>query len=145
MLRRLLDSSLTRFLLVGVVNTLVGTGVMFALYNLAGLHRWGNPGFWLSTAANYLVGGVVSFFLNRRFTFRSRQRGAGVALRFALNVAVCMLLGYGLAKRLVARLLSGTALSAQLQGNLAMLVGMTLYVALNYLGQRFFAFRERGT
>ena len=75
MLKKIFDPTLFRFLLVGVVNTLVGYGVMFGLYNLAGLHLWGDPGYWISSAANYLVGSVVSFFLNKHFTFRSREKG----------------------------------------------------------------------
>ena len=42
-------------------------------------------------------------------------------------------------------LLSGTALSPQLQGNLTMLAGSGLFVLLNYFGQRFFAFRSPKT
>ena len=140
MLKKIFDPTLFRFLLVGVVNTLVGYGVMFGLYNLAGLHLWGDPGYWISSAANYLVGSVVSFFLNKHFTFRSREKGPGVVLRFAANITVCWLLAYGLAKPLVLQLLAGRSL--WLQENAAMLVGMCLYTALNYLGQRFFAFRK---
>ena len=73
MLKKIFDPTLFRFLLVGVVNTLVGYGVMFGLYNLAGLHLWGDPGYWISSAANYLVGSVVSFCLNKHSTFRSRE------------------------------------------------------------------------
>ena len=39
-LKKLFDPTFFRFLLVGVANTLVGFGVMFGLYNLAGLHAW---------------------------------------------------------------------------------------------------------
>ncbi len=140
---KLFDPTFFRFLLVGIVNTLVGTAVMFLLYNLAGLHRWGNPGYWLSTLGNYTVGSVVSFFLNKHFTFRSRETGPRVVVRFVLNIAVCMALAYGIAQRVVAWALAGTALSAQAQGNLSMLVGMGLFVLLNYFGQRFFAFRTK--
>ena len=45
MLKKIFDPTLFRFLLVGVVNTLVGYGVMFGLYNLAGLPLWGAPGY----------------------------------------------------------------------------------------------------
>ena len=83
-----------RFLLVGVVNTLVGAGIMFLLYNLAGCS------YWLSSAANYIVGGVVSYFLNKYYTFKNTERSWKQVLRFALNVAVCWLLAYGIAKPL---------------------------------------------
>ena len=62
--------------------------------------------------------------------------------RFIINIAVCMTLAYGIAKRAVIWLLAGTTLSEQLQGNISMLVGMILFVGLNYFGQRFFAFRQ---
>ena len=140
-LKKLFDPTFFRFLLVGCVNTLVGYGVMFGLYNLAGLHRWGSTGYWLSSAANYVVGSVVSFFLNKHFTFRSREKGAGVVLRFIGNITVCYLLAYGLAQPAVGVCLGSLGLSEQVQGNLTMLVGSGLFVVLNYFGQRFFAFR----
>ncbi len=143
LLNRIFDPTLFRFLLVGVVNTLVGYGVMFGLYNLAGLYRWGDLGYWLSSAANYIVGSVVSFFLNKHFTFRSTEKGPGVVLRFILNISVCWLLAYGLAKPAVGALLGGLEWSGRLVGNLTMLAGSGLFVILNYFGQRFFAFRSR--
>ena len=137
MAKKWIDGTVPRFLLVGVINTLVGCGAMFLLYNLA---HWS---YWLSSAANYLLGGIVSFFLNKYFTFRKREGSWGQAVRFAVNVAACWLLAYGLAKPAMGALLSGTALSPQLQGNLTMLAGSGLFVLLNYFGQRFFAFRFR--
>ena len=140
-LKKIFDPTFFRFILVGVINTLVGYGVMFGLYNLAGLHRLGDTGYWISSAANYVVGSIVSFFLNKHFTFRNREKGAGVVLRFVVNISVCYLLAYGLAKPAVAWLLGGVGLSQQLQGHLTMLAGSGLFVVLNYFGQRFFAFK----
>ena len=134
-MKKFFDPSMLRFLLVGVVNTLVGAGIMFLLYNLAGCS------YWLSSAANYIVGGVVSYFLNKYYTFKNTERSWKQVLRFALNVAVCWLLAYGIAKPLALRLLAG--FDEKLQTNAAMLAGVCLYTALNYLGQRFFAFRAK--
>lgn len=134
MKRNLIDGTVPRFLLVGAVNTLIGCGAMFLLYNLA---HWS---YWLSSAANYVLGGIVSFFLNKYFTFRRREWSWNQVVKFAANVAVCWLLAYGLAQPLVRHLLAGWPVN--LQENGAMLVGMCLYTALNYLGQRFFAFRK---
>ena len=133
-MNRIFSSSLLRFLLVGVANTLVGSAVMFGLYNLAGCS------YWVSSAANYLVGSVLSFFLNKYFTFRRREWSWGQVIRFAANVAACWLLAYGLARPLVFQALTGR--EVWLQENVAMVVGMCLYTGLNYLGQRFFAFRK---
>ena len=82
MLKKLFDEKLWKFLLVGVVNTLVGTGIMFALYNL--LH----VSYWLSSAANYVCGGLVSYFLNRRFTFRSANNVPVAMMKVAAYYAV---------------------------------------------------------
>lgn len=142
--KQLLDPTFFRFILVGIVNTLVGYGVMFGLYNLAGLHTWGDAGYWISSAANYIVGSVVSFFLNKHFTFRNQEKGAGVVLRFVINISVCWLLAYGLAKPAVSWALGGMGLGGQLLGNLTMLFGSGLFVLLNYFGQRFFAFQKKG-
>jgi putative flippase GtrA len=135
MIRKLFDITFWKFILVGVINTLVGTAVMFGCYNL--LHM----SYWVSSAANYVVGSVVSYFLNKNFTFRNKSKDPMVLVRFVVNITVCYLLAYGIAKPLVRRILSGS--SVRIQENGAMLVGMCLFVGLNYLGQRFFAFREK--
>lgn len=131
---QLFDRTVIKFLAVGVVNTLVGCGTMFLLYNLA------HCSYWVSSAANYVVGGIVSFFLNKYFTFQNKTWEWSQVWKFAANVTVCYLLGYGLAKPLVLHLLAGQAVN--IQENVAMLVGMCLYTGLNYLGQRFFAFKN---
>lgn len=132
-MKRFFDSTMFRFLLVGIINALVGCGTMFLLYNLAGCT------YWLSSAANYLAGGTVSFILNKHFTFRNHEHSWKQAARFAANVVICYLLAYGCAKPLALRILAGQAVNVQ--ENAAMLVGMCLYTVLNYFGQRFFAFR----
>ena len=47
---KLIDKTTIKFILVGIVNTLVGTGVMFLMYNL--LHA----SYWISSASNYIIG-----------------------------------------------------------------------------------------
>lgn len=133
MKNKLLDASVVKFLLVGVLNTLVGTGIMFLLYNLAGCP------YWPSVCANYLCGGILSYFLNKYFTFQNKERSLAQVVRFIVTVAACMLIAYGLAKPAVRWLLSG--MGEKVQENVAMLVGMGLYTVLNYFGQRFFAFK----
>ena len=131
-LRKLMDPSLFRFLIVGVINTLVGSAIMFGLYNLAG---WG---YWPSSAANYILTSILSFFLNTYFTFQRKAWSGGEVPRFAAHIAACY--AYGAAKPLVRLLLSGA--SAAVRDNVSMLAGMVLFTACNYLGQRFFAFKK---
>ena len=134
----LLDAKFWKFLLVVVINTLVGMGIMYGLYN-GFLYRFGAVGYWISSAANYVFASILSYFLNKHFTFQNKEKGAGVVLRFALNIAVCYAIAYGAAKPVVQHLCSGWA--QQPQENIAMLVGMCLFVGLNYVGQRWVVFR----
>ena len=128
------DKTMIRFVLVGMINTLVGTAVMFSFYNIF------HFSYWVSSAANYIVGSIVSYFLNKYYTFENKERNCKIVVRFIINISVCYLLAYGIAKPLTARLLSSMPLKVQENG--AMLVGMGLFVVLNYTGQRYFAFRK---
>ena len=75
------------------------------------------------------------------FTFQSGDAAVKTLPRFIINISLCYLLAYGLAKPVVAYLLSTFA--TNIQENVAMLVGMCLFVGLNYIGQRFFVFRDK--
>lgn len=129
---------MVRFLVVGFVNTLVGTCIMFGLYNLA---HWS---YWLSSAANYTLTSILSFFLNKYFTFQSKTWSSKEVLRFVVNIVVCYTIAYGAAKPLVRLLLSDAGQA--LRDNVSMLVGMVFFTCCNYIGQRFFTFKknERG-
>ena len=134
MIKKLLDKTFWKFILVGCINTLFGTAIMFVFYNVF------NLSYWFSSASNYFFGSILSYFLNKYFTFKYKERNWGVIGRFVLNISVCYLVAYGIAKPLVRHLLDG--MSVSIQENIAMLVGMVLFTLLNYLGQRFFAFKE---
>ena len=134
MIKKLLDRTFWKFILVGIINTIVGTGVMFLCYNVFHLN------YWVSSAMNYIVGSIVSYFLNKYFTFRNKQRSWKIIIKFIINISVCYLIAYGAAKPLVAKILSGQSVTIQENG--AMLVGMFLFVGLNYLGQRFYVFKK---
>lgn len=134
-LKGMIDAKLIKFIIVGLINTVVGMGLIFGFYNLLGM------GYWLSSALGYVLASVVSFFLNKYFTFGNKTRSAAQILKFALNIAVCYLIAYGIAQPLVTRLFS-TAAQA-LRDNIALLVGMGLFTGLNYFGQRLFVFREK--
>lgn len=133
---RLYNSTLIRFGLVGVANTLFGAAIMFVLYNVFGVS------YWISSACNYVFGSILSYFLNKYFTFRDKAKGWRQVLRFAVGIALCYLLAYGLAQPLVGAVLGGFALGDALRDNIAMLAGMVLFVCFNYLTQRFFTFRK---
>ena len=129
------DATFLRFILVGVVNTLVGTAIMFFCFNVL---AWS---YWISSALNYIVGSIVSYLLNKRYTFQQKGHNWYTILKFIVNITICYVLAYGFAKPLVIWMLSGV--STNIQGNVALVIGMVLFVGLNYIGQRFWAFSAK--
>lgn len=83
------DTSTIRFLIVGVINTIVGTGVMFVFYNIF------HTGYWIASASNYVIGSIVSYFLNKYFTFKSKKRSMKEVIRFVVNIICCYFVAYG--------------------------------------------------
>ncbi|WP_238403288.1 GtrA family protein [Paenibacillus mesophilus] len=131
-----MDHSFLRFLLVGVFNTLVGLSVIALLLHVAGI------GYWASTFIGNAVGALVSYILNKRFTFRSKAKVAGSLWKFLLVTLVCYGLSYGIG------LYGGWLIAAVFPWfpdnrvhDAATLLGTGLYTVTNYLGHKYFSFR----
>lgn len=132
---RIVDKTVWRFVVVGVLNTIVGTAIMFIFYNVFHFD------YWISSAANYFFGSILSYFLNKYYTFSYRKKEWKSAVRFVINIIVCYLIAYGIAKPTMSWLLSGA--TKVVQENVAMVFGMGLFVVLNYFGQRFYTFNNK--
>lgn len=129
------DKTFMKFVLVGIVNVIVGATIMFVFYNVF------HFSYWVSSASNYFFGSIVSYLLNKYFTFHYQEKGWWSVLKFVLNIIVCYLIAYSIAKPAMQWLLSDFSITVQ--ENVSMTVGMCLFTALNYLGQRFFAFKKK--
>lgn len=145
-IKQFFDIKFWKFIMVGILNTIVGMGLQFLFFNLCG---WGE---WISSIVGYILGSILSYFLNKYFTFKNKEKGWKPIAKFALNIAVCYGLAYGIAIPLipltkwicVANSLTMFGWTVdKFAGNVSMLVGSCLFVAFNYIGQRFFAFKEK--
>ena len=128
------DKTFMKFVMVGIVNTIVGTTIMFVFYNVFHLS------YWVSSASNYFFGSILSYFLNKYYTFQYQKKEWHSLVRFIINIVGCYLLAYGIAKPLMKLLLADY--NQVIQENVSMLFGMALFVVFNYLGQRFFTFKQ---
>lgn len=133
-IKEFFDIKLLKFLIVGVINTLVGAGAMFLLYNLA------NCNYWFSSACNYIAGGICSYLLNKFFTFKNHEKSFKQIIQFVLLLVICYLIAYIGAKYLIYWILADK--SVQFKDNVAMLTGEVLYTIINYLGQRLVVFKH---
>lgn len=124
-----------KFLIVGIINTIVGYGVMFFTYNL--LH-WN---YWIASAANYIMGSICSFFLNKYFTFQAKNFNKKEIIKFIICILFCYSIGYGIARPIIRLIFQQANLS--LQDNLAMIFGSGIFTVLNFFGQKFFVFTKK--
>lgn len=132
---KLFDETTIKFIIVGVINTIFGYAIAFVLLNVFDF------GFWVSTVANYFCGSVLSYFLNKHYTFRYKGGNWRVVARYALEVAVCYIISHGVAKPLCELALA--SLDDTLRDNIAMIVGLVFYAGTNYFGQKFYVFKAK--
>ena len=123
------------FGIVGVINTLMGWGIMAVLYNLIHMN------YWLSSGISYFIGSVFSYHANAKLTFKVEERDKWLPWRFAINIAICYLIAFKVAQSIVVAVLNSP--NAALVDNIAMIVGMCIFVVMNFFGQKLFVFRKK--
>ncbi|XJZ28267.1 GtrA family protein [Bacillota bacterium Lsc_1132] len=134
----MLQHSFVRFLLVGVVNTIVGLSAMY--FFLHGL----SFSYWTATFLGNIIGAIVSYFLNRSFTFNSSTAVGKSIFRFATVILICYFLSYYLGEKLALAVLNQLSfISKKYASDAAVLFGTGIYTITNYLGQRMFVFKEK--
>ena len=128
------------FGMVGVINTLMGWVIMALLYNLIHMN------YWLSSGISYFIGSVFSYHANGKLTFKVENKDKWLPWRFAVNIIVCYLIAFSVAQPLVTHFLSSgqKTYSQALIDNVAMLLGMCIFIVMNFFGQKIFVFRKVG-
>lgn len=118
-----------RFFLVGIVNTFFGLSLIFAAKAIAGLDDL------VSNMLGYSLGLSISFFLNRKWTFRHN----GGIYRTAGRFLLAFLLAY------IANLMTlyGLRDGAGINSYLAQTLGIVPYTVVFYLGSRYYVFTQK--
>jgi len=120
------DGSVVRFAVVGLSNTLCGLAIIYAAKYVAGMD---------DVPANilgYAIGTLLSFTLNKRWTFRYRGPNARAFVRFVLVMMTAYLLNL---------LTVLGALKLGVDGYVAQALGVIPYAAFGYFASRHLAFR----
>lgn len=118
-----------RFFLVGIVNTFFGLSLIFAAKAIAGLDDL------VSNMLGYSLGLSISFFLNRKWTFRHNGGVYPTAARFL----AAFLLAY------IANLMTlyGLRDGAGINSYLAQTISIVPYTVVFYLGSRYYVFTQK--
>ena len=129
-----------RFLIVGVANTLVGLSMMYLFLHLGGLS------YWMATFLGNSIGACVSYFLNRKFTFKSEHSVTKSMIRFVATILFCYYISYNIGDHFIQWLLQNNPIfTSSIKTDIAVLTSTLLYTFLNYLCQRLFVFPRKWT
>ncbi len=119
---------LFRYLLVGLFNTALGFAIIFGCMYLLKM----NP--ITSNVTGYLCGLVVSYFLNKFFTFRSTNRSRAEMLRFLVVFVAAYLANFGMLLLCIDVLHVHEAVSQVVAGG--------VYVAASFLLNKYYVFKQ---
>ncbi len=129
-----------RYVIVGVMNTLVTLIVIFACKSIFGVNMW------VSNALGYVAGVINSFLWNKKWVFQSESTNyRGEAVRFLLGFLLC----YGLqfvATWALTKLMGGMVWNfldmIVVSGyGVATLLGMVIYTIANFIYNRAVTFK----
>lgn len=126
-------NTIFRFLLIGIVNTCVGISAILTLLNVVGLS------YWLSTLIGNCIGAIISYVLNKRFTFKSTVKNRKGIPIFGLVIIVSYLFSYQLGYEIIEK--SRFLDFGIYKEEISVLLATFMYAVLNYLGQRYLTFK----
>lgn len=118
-----------RFILVGILNTLVGLSVIYAAMYFFDF------GIKSANIIGYLVGLIFSFTLNKKWTFKSKHRIGSSLIRYLIVIGIAYV------ANLQTVLFSASYL--KMSPYWAQLMGVFPYALIGYLGCKFFAFPDK--
>lgn len=129
-----------RYIVVGVINTLVTLLVIFICKSLLNI----NP--WLSNAIGYVLGMVNSFLWNRQWVFKSHSTHVHTqALKFIVGFLVCYGLQFvttWLLTHAMGNMLISFYYFTMSSYGLATLIGMVVYTVANFVFNRLVTFKS---
>lgn len=125
-MKKILDSSFVRYLFVGLFNTLFGFGIIFILMYYGVLAE-------IANLIGYFFGILLSYLLNKYFTFRSKNSHKNEFYKFIIAMGIAYLIN------LCALSISYRIL--HIDKYLSQIIAGICYTISGYLLNRFFTFK----
>jgi putative flippase GtrA len=121
-----------RFCVIGSIGVVVNAAIMYLCYDLVGLH------YILASVAAFFVASMNNFLLNKKFTFQDQDYSLATLVKQYLKFLSVTLIGLGINLGVLAILVEFFGLYA----TAANLVGVLFATVSNFLGNKFFAFKQ---
>lgn len=132
---------LTKYAIVGVMNTLLTLVVIFVCKSLLGVNEY------VSNAIGYVAGLVNSFLWNRKWVFHSDGHLSRQAIKFLVGFALCYAVQFAVVWLINQSWFGDTEYRIPLIGfvisgyGIATLVGNVVYTLCNFLYNKLLTFR----
>lgn len=129
-----------RFLIVGVINSLVTLIVIFVCKGILDINEW------VSNGIGYIAGVINSFIWNRQWVFRSSKNAGREALKFCVGFCLCyglqLFVCWFLTKPMGLGELTWDVVGMTFTGYaVATLFGMCVYTIANFIFNRVVTFK----
>lgn len=151
-MKKFLSKEFITYCLVGLVNTFVGISTAFICLNLFMLS------YAVATSFAYLLGSVVSFFLNKKYTFKNKDKSFIQFIKFFTTMLPAYILSYWLGFqasslcfhpqkglfRSVLALISQytTIIPEKIVDNFAVLISMAIFLIVGFSINKFIVFKN---
>lgn len=118
-----------RYLCVGVINTLVGLTSILILFNIFHLN------YWIATSIGNIIGIIVSFFLNKRYTFKYNGVKAQSLFKFLLVSLISYIISYSLGYY-IGNLIENIIPSIEIFDNFVIIFSSGIYTIIGFIGHK---------
>ncbi|MDE6886788.1 MAG: GtrA family protein [Helicobacteraceae bacterium] len=123
----MLNNSAIRYLLVGILNTIFGYGIIFSLMYFGLIPE-------IANFIGYTLGILLSYILNKYFTFKSKNSHKKDFFRFLVSMGIAYLIN--LAVLFYCYRILG------IDKYISTIISACFYTASGYILSKIFAFRE---
>lgn len=129
-----------KFIVVGVMNSLVTLIAIFVCKSLLGINIW------VSNAIGYVAGVINSFLWNKQWVFKSSNGACREAIKFAVGFLLCyglqLLCAWFLTERMYLGMMEWQLWGMTFTGYaLATVFGMCIYTISNFIYNRIVTFK----
>ncbi len=146
-MNRIIASEFIKYCLVGVINTIVGISTALICLNFFRLN------YGISTGAAFIIGNITSFYLNKKYSFKNKDKSLFQVIKFFLTMLPAYTFSYWLGYKTAIcfsdflEIFINYVMSVmqmpyeRVIDNLAILISIVIYLFLGFSINKFFVFK----
>jgi len=112
------------------------------------LNRFLKLGYWPTSVITFIMSSLFTYYMNKKFTFKNDNSWKEVLPKYVAEVLICFVVSYGLGKAVLDWFFTRVFVpdwEAHTVDTVKGILANCCYIALNYIGQKFFVFKTKHT